>query len=87
MYPLLCLQLETEKGFIMSIFMQVPLVVVKRLQRSASKSADRLRAQQDKEHTGQSDSEDDGEVWIVLLVSAHNHPCVVIRFCMRVCPC
>ena len=58
----------------MSIFMQVPLVVVKRLQRSASKSVDRLRAQQDKEHAGQSDSEDDGEVWRMLRVSAHHHP-------------
>jgi hypothetical protein len=56
-------QLETERSFIMSIFMQVPLVVVKRLQRTAEKSVLSLRNQMDKQHTGESDSELDDEVW------------------------
>ncbi len=59
---LCALQLETERGFIMSIFMQVPLVVVKRLQRTAEKSVLSLRNQMDKQHTGESDSELDDEV-------------------------
>ncbi len=60
---LYALQLETERGFIMSIFMQVPLVVVKRLHRTAERSVLSLRSQMDKQHTGESDSElDDEEV-------------------------
>ena len=46
----------------MSIFMQVPLVVVKRLHRTAERSVLSLRSQMDKQHTGESDSELDDEV-------------------------
>ncbi len=56
-------QVESEKWFIMSIFMRVPSLVVKRLHREAEKGAARLRAQLDSEGVGdESDHEADDEV-------------------------
>ncbi len=52
-------QVESEKWFIMSIFMQVPQLVVKRLHREAEKGAARMRAQLDSEDAAGSDHEED----------------------------